>query len=429
MLEPVPDRLLFFYLDKKRYKVVKGGRGGGKSENIARILIALCQTTPLKVLCAREYQRTIRDSVHSLLARIIRQKKLTWFFEIQETRIIGSNGSEIIFSGLQNIDNIKSLDQVDICWITEATSITKHSFQILTPSIRKSGSEIWIDFNPENEEDYVYGRFCYKRPERYESNNVILETINWNDNPFFPKELEIERTECLANNPDDYDWIWEGKVRKISEAIIFKDKVVVKEVAKPNIREVYYNTIFQGADFGFANDPDVLVQCYIADYEGKRSLYISHAVFGYNVETNEISSLFASVPDARKWLIKGDCSEPATISYLAQPYDEQRDEKGFNIVACKKGPGSVEAGIKILRSFHKIIVDPRCEELIKEFRQYSYKVDKRLDKILPIPLDENNHGIDAVRYAIDDYICGHMGGSLQYNEEDNDNDFNEQLQW
>lgn len=451
--DPIPDKLLFLTQERKRYKVVKGGRGGAKSQSFARSLIDLASKKPLKILCTREYQNSIKDSVHSLLKRLIKLKNLDNpilrnHFVILETKIFNTNGSEFIFSGLQNIESLKSIDEIDICWIAEASSVCLNSLKKLTPSIRKEDSEIWIEFNPESEEDPVWVRFCqYKDsegesqrlPDSYESKNVIFETINWDENPYFPAVLEVERQECLRTMSDEYDHIWGGELNIKSEALIFKDKHEVKEFDYPDINYVEYQRYLQGADFGYTKDPSVLIRAFIQKEGIKTNLYICNEAYGHKVEINGLSELYNEIPNVKEWTIKGDCSEPATISYLAQDYDEETKEKGFDIVSCKKFPGSVQAGINFMRSFDKIYVHPRCPETARELRLYAYKVDKKTGKLAKklgadgkskyIILDKNNHCLDGVRYLLDDHIEDSVSQDIVYDEADNTNDLDSKYDW
>lgn len=451
--DPIPDKLLFLTRERKRYKVVKGGRGSAKSESIARCLIDLASKKPLQILCCRGYDNAIKRSVHSLLSRIIKLNKLdnpllVNHFKIFETKIVGSNGSEFIFSGLQNVESLQSIDQIDICWVEEASVVDLNTLKKLTPSIRKEGSEIWISFNPESEEDPVYVKFCQyidsegekkDMPNSYESKNVILETINWEENPNFPDVLEIERQECLRTMPDEYEHIWGGELNVKSEALIFKGKFEVKEFDYPDINYVEYQRYLQGADFGYTKDPSVLIRAFIQKEGIETNLYIVNEAYGHKIEINGLSSLYNEIPDVKDWTIKGDCSEPATISYLAQDYDEETEEKGFDIVSCKKFPGSVQAGINFMRSFDKIYIHPRCIKTAREFRLYAYKVDKKTGKIAKrtgadgkskyIILDKNNHCMDGIRYSLDDHIEDSVNQDIVYDEADNTNNLESKYDW
>ena len=393
MQDLIPPKLLFFAYEKKRYKIAKGGRGSAKSETIARSLVSLAMQKPLKILCTRAFQNSITDSVHSLLARIIRSNNLDHFFKINQHNITAINGSQFIFSGLQKIDSLKSIDQIDICWIEEASTVTKSNFEKLSPSIRKVGSEIWISFNPEFQDDYIYQTFCANKPDSYESKSVILQTVNWQDNPFFNDTLEQERQLCLKNRPDDYDHIWEGGLKTISEAQIFKNKYEVKEFETPAAQECTWSRYFYGIDWGFAKDPTVLIRAFIKD----GCLWVDQEVCGAEVDFKDLDKLFAKVPDYKRWLIKADNARPESISYC-------KKELNMNIEPVEKGKGSVEDGIEYLKSFNKIIIHPRCTNLIKEARLYCYKVDKHTEEVLPIVVKSNDHSWDALRYALEGYM-------------------------
>jgi phage terminase large subunit len=373
-----------------RYKVYWGGRGAAKSRSIARALVIKAYSTPTRILCTREYQNSITDSVHRLLSDEISRFKLDRHFKITERSIKSWCGSEFIFKGLHhNVDDIKSTEGVDICWVEEAQRVTAASWQTLIPTIRGDQSEIWVSFNPEQEEDATPSLFLKNPPPR-----SIIRKVGWQDNPWFPKVLDEERRHMQATDPDAYDHVWEGNFRKVTEAVIFRGKYSVESFETP--REV--DRFFCGADWGFSNDPTAIVRCFIKE----NTLFIDHESFGHGIDFPELPQLFDRIPDIRNWPIKSDCSRPETISYMAR--------MGFNISAAEKWSGSVEDGISHLRGFDKIIIHERCVNLCREARLYSYKVDKRQvdDKgqplVLPVIVDAHNHGWDAIRYALDGYI-------------------------
>lgn len=201
----IPDKLKSF-LDHSRYKVAYGGRGSSKSWTLAQLLVLRAYEKPTRILCARETQRSISDSVIQLLADTIDRMGLSSFFEIQKTSIIGSNGSRFIFEGLRrNVTKIKSMEGIDIAWCEEAESVTHTSWETLIPTIRKPGSEIWVSFNPRDEMDDTYQRFVINPPP--ECNSII---VNWQDNPWFPDELAKERDYMKEKDETLYKWIWEG---------------------------------------------------------------------------------------------------------------------------------------------------------------------------------------------------------------------------
>ena len=204
-----------------RYKVFHGGRGGAKSWNFARALLILGAEKPLRILCAREFQTSIDDSVHRLLSDQVQALGLSGFYEVQKTQIIGANGTLIVFEGLRrNINSLKSFEGCDICWVEEATDVSKTSWDILIPTIRKTGSEIWISFNPELDTDETYTRFVLKPP----ANSVVVK-VNWEDNPWFPDVLRHEMEDLKARDHDSYLTVWEGHCRQSLDGAVYAKEI------------------------------------------------------------------------------------------------------------------------------------------------------------------------------------------------------------
>ncbi len=224
-----PEKLAFLF-EPHRYKVAHGGRGGAKSWGYARGLVVQAWQDKLRILCTREVQNSIRDSVHKLLSDQIQAMGLGAFFDVTQQSITGRNGSEFVFAGLSNLtaESIKSYEGVDRCWVEEAHKVRQRSWDILIPTIRKEGSEIWVTMNPELDTDDSYVRFVLSPPQAAK----VME-INWRDNPWFPKVLEDERAEFIRQvhagkrSQDDYDNIWEGRCRAAIQGAIF-----AKELAK-----------------------------------------------------------------------------------------------------------------------------------------------------------------------------------------------------
>ena len=204
----------------KRYKVFYGGRGGAKSWAFAQALILKGAESKLLILCTREYQSSIQDSVHRLLSAQIEKMGLSDFYDIQQTCIIGRNGTRFIFEGLKrNATKIKSMEGVDICWCEEAESITENSWDILIPTIRKAGSEIWVSFNPFDELDATYQRYVINPP----AESIVIK-VGWRDNPWFPDELKAEMEDCKRKNYNKYLHIWEGEPNTDYEDSIIQPK-------------------------------------------------------------------------------------------------------------------------------------------------------------------------------------------------------------
>lgn len=370
-----------------RYKSFRGGRGSGKSMSIARALIIKSYQEKLRILCCREIQNTIRDSVHKLIADQIEIMGLSPWFDVTQSAIRGLNGSEFIFKGLRfDPQGIKSTEGVDLCWIEEAQTVSENSWSILIPTIRKEGSEIWLTWNPLEENSPTYQRFIENPPP-----DCISVEVNYYDNPYFPDVLRQEMEWLKQKDFAAYEHVWLGKPLTITDAVIFKGHYTVE--AFPNDLWKKADRLFYGADFGFANDPSTLVRCFIHD----RKLYIDHEAYGVGIEINELPAFYDSVPDSRKWQIWGDSARPETISYL-------KKQAGFRIDSADKWQGSIEDGIAYLKSFDKIVIHSRCRHMAEEARLYRYKTDKQTNEILPVIEDSNNHLWDAVRYSLNGYI-------------------------
>ena len=374
-----------------RYKVFYGGRGSAKSWSVARALLLLGYQRKLRILCSREYQRSIAESVHRLLCEQIDALGLSGFYSTTRDTIRGQNGTEFIFKGLHfNPTEIKSTEGVDVCWIEEAQSVSADSWETLSPTIRKEYSEIWVTFNPMDEADPTYQRFVASP-----SDDAFVQKVNYDKNPYFPDVLRKEMEWVKARDYEAYLHIWEGEVRKHSNAVIFSGRYKVEEFETD--RDARF---FHGCDWGFAQDPTALIRCYIKD----RTLYIDREAWGVGVDLDETPALFDTIETSRSWPIKADNARPETISFMRR--------RGFHISGAKKWAGSIEDGIEYLKSLD-IVIHPRCRHTIDEFNHYSYKVDKQTGDVLPIVVDAWNHCIDALRYSQDGLIKGR--GQMQIN--------------
>jgi len=369
-----------------RYKSFYGGRGGAKSWAFARTLLAIAATRKVRVLCTREFQSSIAESVHKLLSTQIERLQLNPYYTIQKNSIVSTMGSEFLFKGLRfNVQEIKSLEDIDIAWVEEAQSTSEESWKVLIPTIRKKDSEIWLSWNTGEVKDPTYQRFVVKPPP-----DCVSVKVGWQDNPYFPEVLMKEKDYLKRVDPDAYDNIWEGNPLSISNSCIFKGKYVEAEFEAPEGTRFFY-----GADWGFSNDPTVLLRSYIED----KKLFVDHCAYGVGVELDELPKLFEAVPESKEWTIKADNSRPETISYV-------RKKHGYKIEPAKKWSGSVEDGVSYLKKFEEIVVHARCKHVLEEFKLYSYKQDTKTGETLPIILDKHNHCMDALRYSLDGYITG-----------------------
>jgi phage terminase large subunit len=360
-------------------KTYYGGRGSAKSWTVGQALILLAVTKKLRIVCAREFQNSITDSVHRLLSDIIERMGFQRYFVITQNSIKSVFGSEFMFKGLRhNPDAIKSLEGADICWVEEAQHVSQDSWDKLLPTIRKAGSEVWITFNPDAETDPTYQEFVVNADPDW-----IVQKVNYTENKFFPEELRKLMERSKRNDFEAYLHIWEGHPKTVSDAIIFKGKFVCEGFETPDDAVLYF-----GADWGFS-DPATCVRCFVKD----DILYIDHEAYGVGVEVTDLVALISSVPGATKWPIRADSSGALMISHC--------QKNGLPLMqAAKKPGGSIEDGINWMRGLEKIVIHPRCKHTYEEFKLYSKKID-RLGTVIPDKIvDKHNHCIDAIRYAL-----------------------------
>lgn len=368
----------------ERWKIYYGGRGGGKSWSFAHALLVLGVKKRMRILCTREIQGSMKQSVHKLLHQCIERMKLDNFYRVTRDGIYGANGTEFIFLGLKHDPNqIKSLEGIDICWVEEAQKITHESWSILTPTIRKQGSEIWVSFNPILDTDPTYQQFIVNNNR----DNALVVKVNYYDNPYFSDELRNELEYMKTNDYDEYLHIWEGECRTSTDAQIFRHKFQVMDFTPPSNAVFYY-----GLDWGFSQDPTAVLRCFIFD----NCLYIDYEAGGKQVELDNTYKLIDEIPLSKQHIIRADSARPESISFIKR--------QGYKIESVHKWSGSVEDGIEFIRSFKKVYIHTRCLNTAEEFVKYSYKVDRLTEDILPQIVDSNNHYIDALRYALQPMI-------------------------
>lgn len=329
--------------------------------------------------CIREVQKSLEQSVKRLLEDKIESLGVSRQFGIKQFEIETPGGGVIIFQGMQNhtADSIKSLEGFDGAWVEEAQSLSQRSLDLLRPTIRKSGSELWFSWNPQLETDPVDVLLRGEDPPP----DAIVVQANYLDNPWLPDVLRAELEYDQRRDPDKFAHVWLGGYQRNSEARVFRNwKIEEFDIPKDAI-------IRQGADWGFSVDPSVLVQCYIIG----KTLYVPHEAYMVGCEINNLPDLFRTVPDSEKWWITADSARPETISYM--------QKHGFpKMGAAIKGSRSLEEGVQFLQSYD-IVVNPRCKHTIQELTLYCYETDQLTGKVLPRLSDKNNHVIDALRYA------------------------------
>jgi phage terminase large subunit len=404
---PVLDRQhpLYDLLHKKaRTKVYWGGRGSMKSWGIAEALIRTAARRQVRVLCVREFQNSMADSSHALLAATIIRLGLSAFFRVTEGKITSVNGSTFIFKGMHgNEQGIRSTFGVDICWVEEAQTVSKSSWDALTPTIREAGAEIWVSYNLINETDATHARFVNEDGSAKRTDSIVHK-INYDKNPFFrDSPMYQEMLDDKAASQHLYEHIWLGMPMVMDDSIVLSGKYVEDEFDDNLSRKA--DRLFFGVDWGYAQDPSACVRMFIIEQTftsaeldmrqamlvaGQhvpppwRDLYVSHEAYRRGVELDDYTDFFKPIPDIRDWPVKADCSQPATISHVGRTC-------ALNMDGAEKWPGSVEDGVRHLRGYRTIHVHPRCVNVLKECRLYSYKVDKITKEVLPVIVDKHNH--------------------------------------
>jgi phage terminase large subunit len=390
----IPEKLSFLF-NPARYKVARGGRGSGKSWSFARALLVKGVAKKIRVLCAREVQLSIRQSVHKLLKDQIVMMGLDSHYTVLEHEIRGKNGTEFSFTGLSTltVDAIKSYEGCDICWVEEGQTISARSWQILIPTIRKEGSEIWISYNPELDSDETHQRFTVNPPP-----GTINVLINWRDNPWFSDVLNQERLHCLKTDPDSYDNIWEGECKPAVEgAIYFKQ---VQELERDNrICLVPHDIMLKTHvvfDLGWEdsvaigmfqrNASSIRIIDYIEDHQ--KTL----AEYSMELRTRDYNWGKCFLPH------DGFSKDVAT----GKSSEDVLKRLGWDVVP-KSGTVQlgVEEGIRATRLiFPRLFIDKvKCERLIECLKRYQRRVNKQTD-VPGSPLHNIwSHGADMLRYA------------------------------
>ena len=386
----IPYKIIPLFLPARgelRNRVMHGGRGSGKSRTLAIMSAVWGLHEPLRILCTREYQISIRESMFAEIKDVINTYPvLTRHYIVGVDQIKGKNGTLFLFKGLKNnITAIKSMSQIDLCIIEEANDISKASLQELIPTIRAPKSEFWISYNPRKKSDPIDRMF---RGEKVPPRSHVIE-VNYNDNPFFPPVLNEQRKHDLdIMDYALYKHVWLGDYYQLSDSQVFGNKWKVAEFKPaPDWDGAYF-----GLDFGFSQDPTAAIKCWIDSKEN--TLYIEYDCAKIGLELDDTTEYVKRcIPSIEKYIIRADCVRPESINYLSR--------HGLpRIIACEKGKGSVEDGIEFIKSHKKIIIHPRCRETIKEFELYSYKVDRLTGDILPDLVDKYNHVCDSLRYAL-----------------------------
>lgn len=398
-----PKKLRFLF-EPSRYKVARGGRGSAKSWSIARALLIQGAQRTLRVLCTREVQKSIQQSVHQLLKDQIENLGLGGEYETLATEIRGrKNGTLFLFSGLSDMtaESLKSYEGVDIVWVEEAQSVTKNSWNILIPTIRKEASEIWISYNPQLESDETHQRFTINQPP-----GCVSVEVNWRDNPYFPKVLEAERQHAEATmKPEEYAHIWEGKCKPAVEGAIYFDQMAK---AGGRISDVPHDPLLKTHcvwDLGFNDSMAIILVQKVAS---------EIRVVGYIEGSQRTLANYSA--ELRELKLDG---EPINWGKVFLPHDgfATRHQSGRSDAEILRGlkwdvPGTslnpgvpnlpVEEGIRRARdSFHRVYFNKtRAARLVECLKRYRRHVSQATGEPGKPVHDEFSHGADAFRYMV-----------------------------
>lgn len=375
-----------------RYKVFHGGRGGAKSWNFARQLLISGYERPLRVLCAREFQNSITDSVHKLLADQVGALGLEGAYEVLKTGIRSRiNETEFIFIGLRhNIGNMKSYEGIDVCWVEEAKDVSKQSWEVLIPTVRKPNSEIWVSFNPELETDETYKRFVLSPPA-----GALVRKVTWRDNPWFPAVLANERDELQAKDEDAYLNVWEGNCRVALDGAVYANELR-RATADNRVTRVPWEAsapVHTAWDLGHADSTAIwFVQMVGFEYR---------IIDFYQAHGQKVAHYVKQLRE--RPYAYGNCWLPhdATHELMGAPLTiaQQLREHHFDVRIVPKL--DVAPGIEAARAiFPKCWFDEsKCADGLQSLRHYRYEQKQDGVSFAKQPLhDWSSHAADAFRY-------------------------------
>jgi phage terminase large subunit len=388
----VPPKLRRVFTGAARYRAAYGGRGSGKTRTFA-LMSAVhgyrCGMSGQEgvILCAREHLNSLDESsMEEVKAAIRAVPWLAAYYEIGDRFIRSTDGRiRYAFAGLRvNLASVKSKSKLLLAWVDEAETVSESAWRTLLPTVREDDSEVWITWNPESSESATHKRFRDTPPD-----GIKIAEMNWIDNPWFPAVLEQERTQDMVRRADTYQHIWEGGFLSITDAQVFKDRYDVAEFEPGD----GWDGPYYGVDFGFAQDPTTAVEVWL--HNGR--VHIRREAGKVGLELDDTAPfLIDRLPGIERHTSRADSARPESISYLSR--------HGLpRITGVKKGAGSVEDGVSWIKSAG-MTIHPDCPMSAREARLYSHKVDRLSGDILPAIVDDHNHFIDSIRYALQPLI-------------------------
>ena len=387
----LPPKMAANFAQPAKHRVFKGGRGSAKTRGLAKMSaiygykFAEAGRSGV-ILASREHLNSLDESsLEEIKAAIRSEPWLNDYYEIGEKFVRTKNRRvSYAFAGLRhNLDSIKSKANILLNWTDEAEGVSEAAWRKLIPTIRGAVDlENWVSYNPESPDSATHRRFIDQVPT-----SCIVTELNWRDNPWWGESgLEQERLDDMRLRPETYDHVWEGAFLTMTDAQVFAGKFAVEEFEpKANWSGPYF-----GVDFGFKPDPLAGVEVYV----GENRVWIRREAYKSGVEIDGTTDfLRRHMPRIADYVSRADSAEPKTISYLKR--------NGLpRMEGVKKWPNSIVEGVRHLRGYERIVIHPDCPGTARDFRLYSHAIDRKTEDILPDIVDANNHGIDALRYAL-----------------------------
>ena len=388
------DVYIPYLFDDTPTQIFYGGSSSGKSVFLAQRTVLDLMKGGRNYLIVRNVAKTIRGSVYNEIIKAISNMGLSRFFTVQKSEftITCFNGYQILFCGLDDPEKIKSITPakgvITDIWIEEATEVDYNAYKQLTKRLRgrsKVSKRLIMSFNPILQDHWIYKEFFLNvwddSKKKYKDDKLLILKTTYKDNRF----LTEQDIRALEDEKDKYFYeVYTLGNWGVLGTVIFKNWRVEDLSWLRDIADNYRN----GLDFGFAEDPSALVHTHYD--RKKKTIYVLDELYmpwlTNDVLAEEVKKIIGNQ------LVVCDSAEPKSIKELRQ--------YGVNAIGAKKGKDSVNHGIQWLQQ-QTIVVDVKCQNMKNELMKYRWKEDKN-GNVLPVPVDKDNHLIDALRYAYED---------------------------
>lgn len=378
--------------DKKRYIGIYGGRGSGKSHFCALYCLIKAIEKERRIACIRVVDKGNNESGLTLLNNYIKQLGIEHIVNFSNRKITFFNGSEIMFFGANNSNHqhFKSTEGLDLCWLDEAAAFSYNAIKTISPTVRHQGSQLIFSWNPSLENDP-----CKNFLEEQASfgDRVLKIKANYYDNPFLSKDMIEEAESDRQNNYHRYLHIWEGEPAIISDQLIYSSIIKEIEFDSPPPNEVNY---IIGVDWGYT-EYAAAVRAFMRKTDAGDELFIDYESYKKELRSSELKGFFDKIPYSKTIKIIADANSPLMIA--------ESSKIGYRIKKCEKNSSEVKGvidGIDVLRNLAAINIHPRCKNLLREMKGYRWQT--KGDEILMKVVKKDDHGVDALRYACENYI-------------------------